>query len=65
MCVSLEAKEFHRISSISYAVTGSILVKGHPSVHLDGDRIVLKPSRRYNRSSERERLLVNDCVFNT
>lgn len=37
MCVSLEAKEFHRISSISYAVTGSRLVKGHPSVHLDGD----------------------------
>lgn len=28
-----------------------------------GHRIVLKPSRRYNRSSER--LLVNDCVFNT
>lgn len=37
MCVSLEVKEFHRISRISFAVTGSRLVKGHPSVHLDGD----------------------------
>lgn len=37
MCVSLEAKDFHRISIISYAVTGSRLVKGHSSVHLDGD----------------------------